>query len=231
MSSEESLKKQFRIGNQVKRYYKTVLYEIGSSNFYPCNPATFAEIMALLTITFQDYNSNPQRYLENISQLVKEMRNRIRKDIGTDVTNKPLLLFSPIYSGWDPQIHDIIYKLGARVIYADWDIFGLLEEIPVSNNANPIENYARFLLNASRRGIGCDSEFLTNSYLHSANELKVDGIIFNQVFGCPSTTKIYESLKRKIKADLNIPAISIEFKKIGENIDQTRLKPFIESLK
>jgi benzoyl-CoA reductase/2-hydroxyglutaryl-CoA dehydratase subunit BcrC/BadD/HgdB len=229
--SDESLKKQFRISNQVKRYYKTILYEISASNFYPCNPATFAEILALLTITFQDYNSNPQRYLENISHLVNEMRDRIRKGIGTDVTKSPLLLFSPIYSGWDPQIHEIIYKLGARVIYADWDIFGLLEEIPVSNNTNPVENYAKFLLNASRRGIGCDREYMINSYLNSARELKVDGLIFNQVFGCPSTTEIYESVMRKIKFDLDIPTTVIEFRKIGENIDQNKLGPFIESLK
>ena len=54
--TEESLKKQFRIGNQVKRFYKTILYEICTGDFYPANPATLAEILALLTISFQDYN-------------------------------------------------------------------------------------------------------------------------------------------------------------------------------
>ena len=69
MVSDNSLNKQFRIGNQVKRYYKSIIYDVGGSDFYPCNPATFAEILALLTISFQDYNSNAQRFLENISQL------------------------------------------------------------------------------------------------------------------------------------------------------------------
>jgi len=197
--SDNSLHKQFRIGNQVKRFYKTILYEISESSFYPCNPATFAEILALLTITFQDYNSNSQRYLENLSQLVKEMRERIRKGIGMEVSHMPRLLFAPMYQGWEPEIHEIIYKLGGRVIYADWDVLGFLEEIPISHKSDPIEDYARFLLNASTKGIGCDDENITNSYLKAAENMNIDGLIFNQVYGCPSISITYERLKEKLK--------------------------------
>jgi len=231
--SDNSLHKQFRIGNQVKRFYKTILYEISESNFYPCNPATFAEILALLTITFQDYNSNSQRYLENLSQLVKEMRERIRKGIGMEVSHMPRLLFAPMYQGWEPEIHEIIYKLGGRVIYADWDVLGFLEEIPISHKSDPIEDYARFLLNASRKGIGCDDENMTNSYLKAAENMNIDGLIFNQVYGCPSISKTYERLKEKLKAEYNIPAIVINFKKIGENVEEIKksVEPFMEKLK
>jgi benzoyl-CoA reductase/2-hydroxyglutaryl-CoA dehydratase subunit BcrC/BadD/HgdB len=231
--SDNSLNKQFRIGNQVKRFYNTILYEISSSNFYPCNPATFAEILALLTITFQDYNSNAQRFLENMSHLVKEMRERIRKGIGMDVSTMPKLLFSPMYSGWEPEIHEIIYKLGGRILYADWEILGLLEEIPVSKDNDPIEIYSQFLLDASTKGIGCDRENLTNSYLNAAKKLNVDGLIFNQVYGCPSISNIYDNLKKRIESELKLPAIGIKFKKIGENIDQieNRLKPFMQDLR
>ena len=231
--SDNSLQKQFRIGNQVKRFYKTILYEISESNFYPCNPATFAEILALLTITFQDYNSNSQRYLENLSQLVKEMRERIRKGIGMEVSHMPRLLFAPMYQGWEPEIHEIIYKLGGRVIYADWDVLGFLEEIPISHKSDPIEEYARFLLNASKKGIGCDDENMTNSYLKAAENMNIDGLIFNQVYGCPSISKTYERLKEKLKAEYNIPAIVINFKKIGENVQEIKksVEPFMEKLK
>jgi len=231
--TDNSLKKQFRIGNQVKRFYKTIIYEISTSNFYPCNPATFAEILAILTITFQDYNSNAQRYLENMSQLVKEMRERVRNGIGMDVSNMPRILLTPIYGGWEPYIHEIIYELGGRVLYADWDILGLLEEIPVSNNSNPIEDYARFLLGASRKGIGCDSENLTNSYLKAAKKMNIDGFIFNQVFGCQSLSNIYSTLQERIRNELDIPAIVISFKKIGENVEQIRnqLSFFMEMFK
>ena len=231
--SDNSLQKQFRIGNQVKRFYKTILHEIGDSNFYPCNPATFAEILALLTITFQDYNSNSQRYLENLSNLVKEMRERIRKGIGMEVSHMPKLLFAPMYQGWEPEIHEIIYKLGGRVIYADWDVLGFLEEIPISQKSDPIEEYARFLLNASTKGIGCDDENMTNSYLKAAENMNIDGLIFNQVFGCSAISKTYEKLKERLKTELGIPAIVINFKKIGENIDQVKksVEPFMERLK
>ena len=231
--SDNSLQKQFRIGNQVKRFYKTILYEISSSDFYPCNPATFAEILALLTITFQDYNSNSQRYLENLSNLVKEMRERIRKGIGMEVSQMPRLLFAPMYQGWEPEIHEIIYNLGGRIIYADWDILGFLEEIPISNNSDPIEEYARFLLNASAKGIGCNDENMTNSYLIAAEKMEIDGLIFNQVFGCSAISKTYENLREKLKSELDIPAIVINFKKIGENIEHVKksVEPFMEKLK
>ncbi len=228
--SDNSLNKQFRIGNQVKRYYKTILYEISESDFYPCNPATFAEILALLGISFQDYNSNAQKYLENISNLVKEMRERIRKGIGMDVSKMPRVLMTPIFGGWEPASHEIVYKLGGRILYADWEILRLLEEIPVSNHSNPVENYARFLLNATTQGIGCDNNTMTDSYLRVAKKMKVNGLIFNQVFGCHSISNCYTMLREKIRRTLEIPTTVINFNKIGENIEQTRtrLQAFFE---
>ncbi|MFX0058706.1 MAG: 2-hydroxyacyl-CoA dehydratase [Candidatus Hodarchaeota archaeon] len=231
--TDESLKKQFRIGNQVKRFYKTILYEISASNFYPCNPATFSEILALLTISFQDYNSNAQRYLENMSQLVKEMRERIKKGIGMDVSNRPRIILAPIFGGWEPRTHEIIYNLGGRIIYADWDILGFLEEIPVSKNSDPLEDYARFLFDALNKGIGCDKENLTKSYLDAARNMEIDGFIFNQVYGCESISNFYIDIKKKIKNELDIPATAITFKKIGENVDliQNQLESFMAIFK
>jgi benzoyl-CoA reductase/2-hydroxyglutaryl-CoA dehydratase subunit BcrC/BadD/HgdB len=213
--TDNSLKKQFRIGNQIKRYYKTILHEISVSDFYPCNPATFAEILGLLTISFQDYNSNAQRYLENMSQLVKEMRERIKKGIGMDVSNTPRLLISPIFNGWEPEIHEIIYKFGGRAIYADWDILGLLEEIPVSKDSNPLEDYTRFLLNASKKGILClkNCDTLSNSYSKYTKKNGFDGIIFNQVLDCHSDySNCYDLLKNKIRNELKKPTVVVKFK-------------------
>jgi benzoyl-CoA reductase/2-hydroxyglutaryl-CoA dehydratase subunit BcrC/BadD/HgdB len=228
--TDNSLKKQFRIANQVKRYYKTMLFELSTSDFYPCNPATFAEILALLGLSFQDYNSNAQRYLENISALVKEGRERIDKGIGMDVSDMPRILITPVFGGWEPQTHEILYELGARTIYADWEILNLLEEIDVSRDADPIESYAEFLFNATTYGIGYDQEALTDSYVETAKELDVDGIVFNQVFGCHSISNCYSRLRKKIRRKLEIPTTVINFHKIGENVEQvrTRLGAFIE---
>ncbi|MFX1281789.1 MAG: 2-hydroxyacyl-CoA dehydratase family protein [Promethearchaeota archaeon] len=225
--SDNSLKKQFRIGNQIKRYYKTILHEISTSDFYPCNPATFAEILGLLTISFQDYNSNAQRYLENMSQLVKEMRERIKKGIGMDVSTSPRLLVSPIFNGWEPETHEIVYKSGGRVIYADWDILGLLEEIQVSKDSDPLTDYAQFLLSASDKGIHClkNCDALVNSYIQYTKKWGFNGVIFNQALDCHTNySNCYEILKSKLGNELKKPTVIIGFRKIGENLEELNVK-------
>jgi benzoyl-CoA reductase/2-hydroxyglutaryl-CoA dehydratase subunit BcrC/BadD/HgdB len=229
--TDNSLNKQFRIGNQVKRYYKSIIHDISTSEFYPCNPATFSEILALLMISFQDYNSNAQRYLENISQLVKEMRERIDRGIGMDVSIRPRILLTPIFNGWEPEIQEIVYQLGGKVIYSDWEILGLLEEIPVSKDSNPVEMYAQFLLNASDKGLSClnNCEALINTYQRYIKKTKVDGVIMNELANCHLDSDCYDILKNKIRTTIRIPSTSIKFKKIGDNIEavKNRLESFM----
>jgi benzoyl-CoA reductase/2-hydroxyglutaryl-CoA dehydratase subunit BcrC/BadD/HgdB len=222
--TDNSLNKQFRIGNQVKRYYKSIIHDISTSEFYPCNPATFSEILALLMISFQDYNSNAQRYLENISQLVKEMRERIDRGIGMDVSIRPRILLTPIFNGWEPEIQEIVYQLGGKVIYSDWDILGLLEEIPVSKDSNPVEMYAQFLLNASDKGLSClnNCQALINTYQRYIKKTKVDGVIMNELANCHLDSDCYDILKNKIRTSIRIPCTSIKFKKIGDNIEEVK---------
>lgn len=231
--TDNQIRDHFKIGNQVKRAYKNIIYDISASDFYPCNPATFSEIMALLSITFQDYNSNATRYRDNIVSLEKEMRERIRKGIGMDVSNMPRIFVTPMFGGWEPKSHEIIYEMGGRALYADWELLQLLEEIPTSPNSNPAEEYARFLMRATETGIGCDNDKLTDSYLRMARDLNADGMIFFQLFGCHSISNCYSMLREKIRNELEIPTTAITFNKIGESIDQlkTRLGAFMEMFK
>jgi len=161
------------------------------------------------------------------------MRERIRKGIGMDVSKMPRIFVTPIFGGWEPKTHDIIYELGGRAIYADWEILKLLEEIPVANHLNPFEEYARFLLNATESGIGCDNDTLTDSYLRVAKKLNADGLIFIQLFGCHSISNCYTMLREKVRRELEIPTTAITFNKIGENVEQvkTRLGAFMEMFK
>jgi len=231
--TDNQLREHFKIGNQIKKSYKTIIYDISTSDFYPCNPATFCEIMSLLSITFQDYNSNAPRYRDNMASLVNEMRERIRKGIGMDVSNMPRIFVTPMFGGWEPKSHEIIYELGGRALYADWEMLKLLEEIPVSKHLNPVEEYARFLSNATETGIGCDNDKLTDSYLRMAKNLKADGLVFFQLFGCHSISNCYAMLRQKIRRELEIPTTAITFNKIGENVEQvkTRLGAFMEMFK
>ena len=100
----------------------------------------------------------------------------------------------------------------------------------MSRNTNPIEEYANFLIHATNNGVGCDNDTLTNSYLNIAEKLRVDGIIFNQLFGCHSISNCYNMLREKVRRKLEIPITSLNFNKIGENLEQikTRLGAFIE---
>ena len=228
--TDNQIRDHFKIGNQVKKAYKNIIYDISASDFYPCNPATFSEIMALLSISFQDYNSNATRYRDNIMTLEKEMRERIRKGIGMDVSDRPRIFVTPMFGGWEPKSHEIIYELGGRALYADWELLKLLEEIPTSIHSNPAEEYARFLMNATETGIGCDNDKLTDSYLRMAKDLNADGLIFFQLFGCHSISNCYAMLRQKIRRELEIPTTAITFNKIGENVEQvkTRLGAFME---
>ncbi len=231
--TDNQIREHFKIGNQVKRAYKNIIYDISASDFYPCNPATFSEIMALLSISYQDYNSNATRYRDNIMSLEKEMRERIRKGIGMDVSDRPRIFVTPMFGGWEPKSHEIIYELGGRALYADWELLKLLEEIPASNHSNPAEEYARFLMNATETGIGCDNDKLTDSYLRMAKDLNADGLVFFQLFGCHSISNCYTMLRQKIRRELEIPTTAITFNKIGENVEQvkTRLGAFMEMFK
>jgi len=227
------LRNHFQVANEIRKYYKTILYEISTSDFYPCNPATFSEILVILNNSFQDYNSNAIRYRDNMLSLVNEMKERIRNKIGMDVSKMPRILVTPMFGGWEPKSHEIIYELGGRALYADWDMLLLLEEIPISKFSDPVEAYAQFLLNATQTGIGCDNDTLTDSYIRLAKQLNAEGLVFIQLFGCHSISNCYTMLKEKIRRDLEIPSIALTFNKIGENIEQvkTRLGAFMEMFK
>ncbi len=228
--SDNDLRNQFRISNECKKLYKEVIYEISKSDFYPCNPATFAELLVLLSMSFQDFNSNAETYLKNFRNLVKEMKERIRKKIGMDVSNRPRILLTPRFGGWEPLTHELIYKMGGRPLYADWEILGILESVEVYTYSDPIEAYAKFLTNFTENGVGCDQNTLTDSYIRIAKKMNVDGLVFIQVFGCHSISNCYNMLREKIRAELEIPSTVLNFNKIGENIEQvkTRLGAFME---
>jgi len=227
------LRNHFQVANEIRKHYKTILYDISTSDFYPCNAATFSEILVILNNSFQDYNSNAIRYRDNMVSLVKEMKERIRNKIGMDVSKMPRILVTPMFGGWEPKTHEIIYELGGRALYADWDMLLLLEDIPITKISDPVEAYAQYLMKATTNGIGCDNDVLTDSYIRMAKKLNADGLVFIQLFGCHSISNCFTMLKEKIRRELEIPSIALNFNKIGENVEQvkTRLGAFMEMFK
>ena len=230
--TDNSLREQFKIRNQISQQYKTIIYEISASDFYPSNPASFAQIVSLISTSFQDYNSDAKRYLENMTSLVNEMKNRIRKGIGMDCSNMPRILVTPMFGGWEPKSHEYIYEFGGRTIYADWDILGFLDEISISRNSDPLEDYAQFVMKTNSKYMGCDNETLTEAYLNVTKKTNADGLVFNQLFGCHSISNCYRMLRDKLRRE-DIPSTALTFNKIGENVEQvkTRLGAFMEMFK
>ncbi|MFX1532274.1 MAG: 2-hydroxyacyl-CoA dehydratase family protein, partial [Promethearchaeota archaeon] len=93
--NSNTLREHFHTANQIHQAYKQIIYDIGTADFYPCNPATFSEILALLNISFHDYNSNAMRFRDNITSLLNEMKGRITKGIGMEVSKMPKILITP----------------------------------------------------------------------------------------------------------------------------------------
>ena len=228
--NDSDLRKQFQISNEIRKLYKEIIYDISKSDFYPCNPATFSEILALISISFQDFNSDSEQYLKDLRSLVKEMKERIKKKIGMDVSNRPRIMLTPMFGGWDPITQDLIYEMGGRLLYADWEILGMSDLIEAYTYSDPIEGYAKLLMNFTNKGVGCDQETLTNSYIRVAKKMDVDGLIFLQLFGCHSISNCYQMLRQKITTQLEIPSTMITFDRIGDNVGQvkTRLGAFME---
>ena len=85
-------------------------------------------------------------------------------------------------------------------------------------------------MKVTSKGVGCDNNTLTDSYLRLAKNLNADGLVFVQVFGCHSISNCFTMLKEKIRRELEIPSIAINFNKMGENVEQikTRLGALME---
>lgn len=120
--------------------------------------------------------------------------------------------------------------MGGRLLYADWEILGVLENIEVYAYSDPIEAYAKFIMDITTKGVGCDNNALTDSYIRVARKMDVDGLIFIELFGCHSISNCYTMLRQKVRKELEIPTTALTFNKIGENIEQvkTRLGAFME---
>ena len=124
-----------------------------------------------------------------------------------------------------PRWHSVLKRTGSVELLSSY-----LKELKVSD---PVEAYAHYLMNATVNGIGCDNDALSDSYMRIAKKLNVEGLIFIQLFGCHSISNCFTMLKEKIRRELEIPSIAINFNKIGENVEQvkTRLGAFMEMFK
>ena len=218
--------------NTAKRLIKEVYLDIAPGDILPCSPATFSVLNSLLVYSQMDFNCRLQRYVEGLKALVQEMHDRIDQPAKRfDATGRPKLIYTPMFGGFEPEIAQHADEIGARVYYPDWVIYGACE--PVKTTGNLVRNYAENLMRF-QHGFGFDNEEMANNIIDVAQKMKIDGIIFNEVFGCRSMCTGHRILKDVIRQKgLELPVNVITFNNIGDSIGQvkTRVSAMVEMLK
>ncbi len=222
--TDEALRDKIILSNEIKDKYREILYYLRSPEKMPLSPYAYMQLLALLNISVVDYLSAMKYFHKNIIKLVKTLNDRPP----VDYTNLPKILLVPVFSGSEPDLPQIINELGGCLIQADYLAYGMLD--PINTQGNMAKNYCEYLLK-SHDGWK-DNKTIVNSWLKTAQDLKVDAIIFNKLVGCTSITPAYRLFKDRIQ-DTAIPFIDIEFNRIGENLAQLKNKcaTFIELIK
>ena len=218
--TNEKLRQVAEITNQCKDY-SARLIKIALGDTYCVDPETMGEILSLLEICFQDYLSDPVRFLEILKNIVLEMEMKIRDGIDIiDVSDRPTVLFTSRFGGWDNIVTKYVTESGGKMIYADWFIYGWM--LQIKTDGNMLENYAEFLQRAGM-GFGPDNHGMVDHIHNFVMENKIDAVIYNQLFGCHSLTTAYTRLRKRLIAD-EIPSTSVSFNNVGENREQTKTR-------
>jgi benzoyl-CoA reductase/2-hydroxyglutaryl-CoA dehydratase subunit BcrC/BadD/HgdB len=180
-----------------------------------------AEILALIEICFQDYLSDPARFRDILKQIYLEMDKNIKNmQNAYDARKLKRIFFTSRFGGWEHQIEDFVFQNGGRVIYADWFLYGFMNKIKTTGDM--FENYAEYLLKLVI-DFGCNNKVNVDNIIKFVLENKIDGVIYNQLFGCHSISTAYTRLKKKLIAE-GIPSTMISFNNVGENVEQTKTR-------
>lgn len=218
--------------NTAKRLIKEVYFDIAPGDILPCSPATFSVLNSLLVYSQIDFNSRLLRYVEGLKGLVQEMHDRIDQPAKRfDATGWPKIIYTPMFGGFEPEIAQYADEIGARVYYPDWIIYGACE--PVKTTGNLVRNYAGHLMRF-QHGFGFNNEEMAGNIIEVAQKMKIDAVIFNEVFGCRSMCTGHRILKDVIRQKgLELPVTVITFNNIGDSLGQvkTRVSALVEMLK
>jgi len=212
------------IANDIKAKYRDVLYHLKTPEKMPLSPYAYMQLLALLNICIIDFLSAMKYFQKNLAALVQELNSRKQIDYATT----PKLLLVPVFSGSEPTLPQIVNDLGGCLIQADYLAYSMLD--PVKTEGDMIQNYGEYLLNS--HACWSSTKTIVESWIHTAQELKVDGVIFNRLIGCTTITPAQRLFKEMI-SETGLPSIDIDFNRIGENVAQLKNKvaSFIELLK
>jgi benzoyl-CoA reductase/2-hydroxyglutaryl-CoA dehydratase subunit BcrC/BadD/HgdB len=222
-------RKTCEITNECKRLAWDLI-QIALGDTYPFSPVTMGEFLSLIEIGFQDYLSNPAKFRDLLRNLVNEIRRIIRSGENClDVRHLKKILFTSRFSGWDHIVEDYVFEAGGRIIYADWFLYGFMDQIKITGDM--VDNYATYLQSNSL-GFCPDNATLIEKTYRFVEDNKMDAVIYNQLFGCHSISTGYARLRKKLIA-AEIPSTLVSFNNVGENREQlkTRVVGLMELLR
>lgn len=218
--TNNSLRKIAEITNECKDYSWKII-QLALGDYIPLHPVSMAEILALIEICFQDYLSDPARFRDILKQMYLEMDMNVRnKQNVYDARKLKRIFFTPRFGGWEHQIENFAFENGGRVVYADWFLYGFMNKIKTTGDM--FENYAEYLLKLVI-DFGCNNKNNVENIMKIVRENNIDGVIYNQLFGCHSVSTAYTRLKKKLIVE-GIPSTMISFNNVGENVEQTKTR-------
>ena len=222
--TDEGLREKIILANNIRANYRKVLYYLKTPEKMPLSPYAYMQLIALLNISFIDFLSAIKYFNKQFLKLIKDLDSR-RK---IDYEGVPKIMLVPVFSGSEPDLPQIMNELGGCLIQADNLAYGMLD--PIKTEGDMIHNYCDYLVNMHE--CWSANKILVKSWLDLANELRVDGIIFNKLIGCTSITPSYRLFKDRVR-DTGIPFIDVDFNRIGENLAQikNKLTSFMEVVK
>lgn len=222
--SENALKEEIRLHNSIAKSYSEIL-KVWAQDITAMGPLGFTYVLSMLHFGYTDRLTKGSKYFD---RLLRNLLQEFKKNLKTDLTGTPKLILAPMFGGFDPETLKIVSELGGRLLFADWTVLKILD--PIKESGDPIENYTDYLLNISRNWY--DNSTVINNWIEVIEDLKLDGVIFNSVYGCKSLTPAFRLFKDRL-IELDVPIIDISFHNMEENIGQnrTRIGAFIEMIK
>ncbi len=92
---------------------------------------------------------------------------------------------------------------------------------PIDTSGDILKNYAKFLIQFELTWK--DNTTLVDRYISVAKKYHLDGILFNNMYGCKSITPSLRLFKEKVQ-EFDLQLVDIGFQNIGDNLEQTKTR-------
>jgi benzoyl-CoA reductase/2-hydroxyglutaryl-CoA dehydratase subunit BcrC/BadD/HgdB len=218
--TNDELRKYADITNECKDLSEKLI-EMALGPVYPIHPITFSQILSIIEISFQDYLSDPLHFRDLLRDFYHDFSEKIQSGQNCyNVEKVPRILFTSRFGGWDHIVENYVFENGGRVIYADWLIYGFMHRIKTTGDM--FENYAEYIQQCGV-DFGLDNVRMVERIVDFIRRTKIEGVIFNQLFGCHSLSTVYYRL-RKFLMQEEIPSTLVSFNNINENREQLKTR-------